>query len=324
MFDKKEIEKKILVINEGKLGDVIVTSPLCKELKLKYPEHKLYFIAGPYGAEVAKFIPEVDDVIIFDKKNAHKGLNGLFSFLKENKKLKNADYAFVVHRYNRGNLLALLLGAKRRISDWKDSKFYKYFLTDKMYKDIYSKPIKKTKEYGNYINFDTGLVENRDFELSFDVSDEVLAHSEKILRYYTNEPFENMVVISLNYCWSVDKTSELLQKLNILHKTPVVIGAPYSSFMEGEIKADFVDLAGQTSIDELCGIIRACGSIITVDTGTLHIAAAYGKPIVALMPDDHFEMWGYEEKSKIITYSNYSENYDAIEVNDVIERFLSL
>lgn len=43
-----------------------------------------------------------------------------------------------------------------------------------------------------------------------------------------------------------------------------------------------LDLTGQTTIEELAGVIENCDSIITADTGAMHIASAVGTPIVAL------------------------------------------
>jgi lipopolysaccharide heptosyltransferase II len=43
-----------------------------------------------------------------------------------------------------------------------------------------------------------------------------------------------------------------------------------------------VDLTGQTSIPELCGLIEGCDALVTGDTAALHIASALKTPVVAL------------------------------------------
>ena len=70
--------KTIAIINLGYIGDLINTSPVCLELKKNYPDSKLIFITIPASAETAKCIPGVEKVIIYDKKNQHKGLINLF------------------------------------------------------------------------------------------------------------------------------------------------------------------------------------------------------------------------------------------------------
>lgn len=43
-----------------------------------------------------------------------------------------------------------------------------------------------------------------------------------------------------------------------------------------------VDLAGQTSLRELCAAMKICSVVVTNDTGPMHVAAAVGTPVVAL------------------------------------------
>jgi heptosyltransferase II len=41
-----------------------------------------------------------------------------------------------------------------------------------------------------------------------------------------------------------------------------------------------VNVAGRTSLRELCALLRLCGAVLTNDTGPMHIAAALGTPVV--------------------------------------------
>jgi len=40
------------------------------------------------------------------------------------------------------------------------------------------------------------------------------------------------------------------------------------------------DLAGRTSLRELCALLKVCGVVLTNDTGPMHVAAALGTPVV--------------------------------------------
>jgi lipopolysaccharide heptosyltransferase II len=46
-------------------------------------------------------------------------------------------------------------------------------------------------------------------------------------------------------------------------------------------EADCVNLAGRTSLRELCAVLRLCRVVLTNDTGPMHLAAAVGTPVVA-------------------------------------------
>ncbi len=69
--------KTIVLINLGYVGDVINSSPVCIELKKKYPDSKLIFITLKPSFETAKCIPGVDEVLIYDRRGEHKGLKNL-------------------------------------------------------------------------------------------------------------------------------------------------------------------------------------------------------------------------------------------------------
>lgn len=45
---------------------------------------------------------------------------------------------------------------------------------------------------------------------------------------------------------------------------------------------DVVNVAGKTTLLELCGLIKFCKLFLTNDTGPMHLAAALGTPLVAV------------------------------------------
>jgi heptosyltransferase-2 len=51
---------------------------------------------------------------------------------------------------------------------------------------------------------------------------------------------------------------------------------------QSQISPLVVDLAGQTTLRELCAVLKACRVLLTNDTGPMHVAAAVGTPVVAL------------------------------------------
>ena len=54
----------------------------------------------------------------------------------------------------------------------------------------------------------------------------------------------------------------------------------------------FTNLAGRTTLRELCALLRACRVVLTNDTGPMHLAAAVGTPVVALFGSTSPELTG--------------------------------
>jgi ADP-heptose:LPS heptosyltransferase len=58
--------RRILLVRLDNLGDVIVTSPPFRALRLALPEARLTLLASPAGAQAGKLNPDLDGVIVYD------------------------------------------------------------------------------------------------------------------------------------------------------------------------------------------------------------------------------------------------------------------
>ena len=53
-----------------------------------------------------------------------------------------------------------------------------------------------------------------------------------------------------------------------------------------------MNLAGQTTLRELCAVLKMCRLLLTNDSGPMHVAAALGTPVVALFGSTSPELTG--------------------------------
>ncbi|OGL43507.1 MAG: hypothetical protein A2W05_09525 [Candidatus Schekmanbacteria bacterium RBG_16_38_10] len=77
---KTEI-KRILVIQTAKIGDMICSTPVFREIKKKYPAVKLSVVANPITKELLSYNPYVDEIIELDTKDI-RGITGKLKLIK--------------------------------------------------------------------------------------------------------------------------------------------------------------------------------------------------------------------------------------------------
>ena len=142
---------KILVIRLSSIGDVILTTPVLKQLKEKYPDAAVDFLVMKNFKDSIEGVPYIDNLIFFDKKE-NDGYQNMVAFgkkLAENK----YDYVFDLHSKIRSKIISKqikLSGAKVLVYPkrkwWKSllvkMKLIKYHVDDTIVKN-YFKPFKK-------------------------------------------------------------------------------------------------------------------------------------------------------------------------------------
>lgn len=94
--------------------------------------------------------------------------------------------------------------------------------------------------------------------------------------------------------WPADRFAEVAQRVSHdVNCRFLLFGGPGETEIAGRIaaavraanpgRADLVvNVAGQTSLMELCGLIKFCRLLLSNDTGPMHLAVAVGTPVVAI------------------------------------------
>lgn len=103
----------ILIIQTAFIGDVVLAAPLITGARRRYPDSKIDFLTIPYSAPALRNHPELDNVIVFEKR----GRRGILDTISMMKRLKRGDYdlALIPHRSLRSAVLASMAGIPQRI-----------------------------------------------------------------------------------------------------------------------------------------------------------------------------------------------------------------
>ncbi|MDD5097985.1 MAG: glycosyltransferase family 9 protein, partial [Candidatus Omnitrophica bacterium] len=125
---KKE-RKRILIFNVNWLGDVLFSTAVIRNVRRNFPESYLACIVPSRCYPVLKGNPHLDEIIIFDEKDRHKGIFKLLGFVRvlQDKKF---DTVFLLHKSFSRALICRLSGIPERIGHY--TKKRGFLLTQKI------------------------------------------------------------------------------------------------------------------------------------------------------------------------------------------------
>jgi len=112
-YIKEHPIKKILVIQTAFIGDVVLTTPMLKEIKKSYPDIKLSVLVKPEAKQILEPLSFVDDIIVIDKNNQHKYW-GMFKII-QNVRNQKFDIILSPHQSFRTGLIVYFSQAPIRI-----------------------------------------------------------------------------------------------------------------------------------------------------------------------------------------------------------------
>ncbi|MEN3038030.1 MAG: glycosyltransferase family 9 protein [Candidatus Kryptonium sp.] len=115
-----------MIIQTAFIGDVVLALPLLQVLRRILPNAEIDFMLIPKTAELLKNHPDVNEIIIFDKKNKDSGLIGIVKLAKKIVS-KRYDVAFILQRHFRSALIPFLAGIKIRVGF--DKSAFKFLYT---------------------------------------------------------------------------------------------------------------------------------------------------------------------------------------------------
>ncbi len=307
--------KKILVVELLEIGDLIVATPVIKTLKENYPNAEIDVLVLPSMTDVISGNKNINEIISYD--------DNLVNELKQ----KNYDLGIILHPGSFKISLALFKGkVKYRIGCAKAGTFYGkgFFLNKKI------KPNTKVQHK---------------IEDNLDVIRPIVKNIIKKPEIFTdkNVKNKNYVVIHpgakfITHNWISERFAEAADYIaNKYKKTIVFTGSKKDEVLikniQGLMKNKSINSVGST-IKQFFAIIKNADLVISVDTSAMHAAAAFNKPIIALLGAGVPDVWyPYTEKRAVIFKNNVcvscwkskcsnKENMEcmkAINVSDVIK-----
>jgi ADP-heptose:LPS heptosyltransferase len=115
---------KILVIQQKMIGDVLVSSIICNNLRLAYPNARIDYLVYESTTPVLEGNTSIDNIILFEKKHRDSKKELLNLALE----IRSEKYDILIDAYSKLEswLLVLFSGAKRKISYKKKGRTFLY------------------------------------------------------------------------------------------------------------------------------------------------------------------------------------------------------
>ncbi len=285
--------KALLVVRTDRLGDVLLSLPVFAELRERFPGSKLVLLGSPAVAPLASAHPWIDDLIVDDRSGRHRRIGGFRSLVGE---IESRSFAAAI--ILRPTLRNALLTAAARIPIRVGTAFraYSWFFTHRV--------LQHRRGSGRHESeLNLGLLEplggaGRPRPPWVPVEPEARLQARALAGghpYVVLHPGSGGSAGE----WPPEHFAALGRTLVESHRVGVVVtGIDAEAALVERVAAGIPEarsLAGRTSLPLLAALLAEARAVVAASTGTLHLAAAVGTPVVGIYPalgDASPERWG--------------------------------
>jgi heptosyltransferase-2 len=284
---------KFLIIRFSSIGDIVLTTPVIRCLKQKFPESEIHFLTKKIFGGIVTSNPYLSKVL-----HLENDLNKTIKILQEEK----YDRVIDLHNNLRTKIIKRYLPKtpfysfhKLNTKKWIHTAFKINLLPHKHLVDRYL----QTVEPLGVTNDQKGL----DY---FIPEEDVI--NEKDIPFSHSQGYIAMAIGAAHNTKKLPR--EMLADLCQLIKYPIILLGGNEDFFEGEKIArpdntKIYNSCGKFNLNESADIISRSQLVITHDTGLMHIAAAFKKNILSV--------WGNTVPS--FGMYPYQTNYQVFQVN---------
>lgn len=275
--------RKILIVRFSSLGDIVLITPVIRSLKMTYPQAQISLVTKKEFADLIQFIPQLDQVIIFDPGD---GLKGLWRLIKR-VRAEEFDLLVDLHANRRSKLLSLLSHAHRRVkyNKLRLRRYLRIYLGVNLLPrrshiiDFYFKPLRRF----SLITYDHSL----HLEVNKDIE-------ERAINFlYQAGIKEDDLVIGLcpgskwpTKRWPAERFAMVGDSLMEMGMKIIIFGSHdeinLCNKVELTMKHNPLNLVGKTSLVELVPLIKQCTVLVTNDSALMHLAAGLDVSVVAM------------------------------------------
>lgn len=293
------------------IGDFLMTLPALGFLRDCAPGRPIGMVVTPDIAELARCHPWVDEVIELDRRAGRKHMSQVAQDIHK----RYYGSAFIFDGQARSIITAILAGLRHRVGAPGLYPLGPYRLLYNLGVDIKdsrwpmeSQAYRAQKMVASAMHYVPGpIMEPPPLNLS-------QAHRAKAQSLVASIPGHGPLVgltlrgRQLEKTWPLINFIKLAQRLWNGHQARLfVTGGSADSALARNLaiasEVPVTDLCGQTSLPELAALMELSDLLITVDTGTAHIAAITGTPTINIFVWTSPALWAPQSgQARILAY----------------------
>lgn len=297
--------KRILIIRTDRVGDVVMITPMIREIRRTFPDAFIATLTNPNSADVLLNNPHINEIITDDLKKE--------SFSKVTAILRSFKFTdgLLVMPTERAAYQMFLAGVKKRIGVGR--KLYEVITFMKSVSRNKYIPLRHEADYCMDLARAIGVISNN---LTPEI---ILSHEEKelglnsLIASGSSASMRKIIIHTgsggSSRNWSEEKYLKLIESILKREQNSEIIltaNEMTNNFvlkamsMDNELIIDVRDSVKR--LRDLIGIISNCDLLIAASTGPLHIASALGIKTIGLYchrPMNCSQHWGALGKNAV-------------------------
>lgn len=270
---------KILLWKIGALGDVLMTTPLVRQLRRSFPQAKIDYLVGQSSEVVLRGNPHLDTIHAFDERILYDKQLRLVPGIVQ--RLRPYDVVLVLDKHWVFSAIAAAARVPTRVG-FVRTQIEGLLHTVKLpYGEI-------RHEIQYYLQLGEMLGMQADFsDVQFELPDaspfEIQAPYTVIVNSGGAHVFERSSVRRL----PSPLFSELVRECSRRARVVFLGSAAERAEYEQDASPTAINLCGKTNLRQAWGVLQNAQAVFTTDTGLMHMAAAVNNNVTAIFGPTH-------------------------------------
>ncbi len=259
---------KFLIIRFSSIGDIVLTTPVVRCLKQQYPQAEIHYLTLPAYKSILMHNPYIDEVHVLDKP-----------LLKKVLEIKHVGFDFAIDLHN--NLRTRIIKSALDIPSFS---FDKLNVEKAQLVTLKQQSLPNVHIVDRYLDTLKSFgIKNDGQGLDYFLPNDLLINEQ--MQALSNQAY-TAIAIGAQHATKRLPTEKLIEICRTIKHQVVLLGGPEDQQTGEQIAsasgAHVINCCGSLSLHQSAWMVKQAQHIITHDTGLMHIAAAFKKPIISV------------------------------------------